>query len=106
MNRLKELREEPEEERGQGDFWVVYGEAGMFYVSAETAREVARRLERWWVPRWVTFVDIAGSRVRIRGRDVQAVYESTELQRTRERSFHRARRLEEKADHRPWEDDD
>lgn len=106
MNRLKEYLEEPEEERLFGDFWVVYGESGMFYVSAETAWEVARRLERWWPPRWITFVDLAGSRVRLRDRDVQAIYESTELHRTRERSFHRARRLEEKADRRPWEEDD
>jgi hypothetical protein len=105
-NRIKEYIEEPEEERGQGDFWVVYGPAGLFYVSAETAGTVARRLQRWWVPRWVTFVDLAGARVRLRSCDVRAVYESTELQRTRERSFFRAREQEEKADRRPWEEDE
>lgn len=106
MNRLKEYLEEPEESVPYGDFWVIYGEAGIFYVTAQVAGEVARRLERWWTPRWITFVDVAGAPVRLRGREIQAIYESTQLQRSRERSFHRARRLEEKADRRPWEDDD
>lgn len=106
MNRLKEYLEEPEEERIFGDFWVVYGDSGLFYVSAETAGKLGGRLDGWWTPRWITFVDISGSRVRLRARDVHGIYESTELQRTRDRSFHRARRQEEKADRRPWEDDD
>ena len=107
MNRLKERQESPDEEESQdGDFWVVYGDTGIFYVSPETASRVGRTLERWLIPRWVTFVDITGARVRIRGREVRSIYESTELQRTRDRSFHRARRLEEKADRRPWEEED
>lgn len=106
MNRVREyLEEEPDEEHASGDYWVIYGEAGMFYVGAETAAEVARRLARWWSARWITFVDISGSRVRLRGREVQAVYESTQLQRTRDRAFHRARQLEDASDRRPWDDD-
>jgi hypothetical protein len=106
MNRVTEFLEEPEAELPQGDYWVIYGDAGMFYVSPETACRVAARLDGWWAPRWVTFADVAGSRVRLRCSDVVAIYESTELQRTRERAFHRARRLEEKSDRRPWEDED
>jgi hypothetical protein len=100
------LLESPEEGGPSGDFWIVDSYSGTFYVSGEVAREVACRLDGMWVPRWLTFVDLAGSRVRLRGGDVRLICESTELQRTRERSFHRARREEENADRSPWEDEE
>lgn len=106
INRIKAYIEEPEKKEPQGDFWVIYGTCGMFYVSEEVAREVEQKLDRrWWAPRWVRFTDLAGSRVRVLAREIQSVYESTAEQRTTERAFHRARREEDKADRLPWEDD-
>jgi len=100
-----EVLEEPDEERLDGDFWVVYGEVWTYYVSAATAREVARRIGGWWTPRWVTFLDVSGSRIRMRTQDIRGIHESTELQRARVRAFQRARLREDNADRRPWEED-
>jgi hypothetical protein len=108
MNRIKEVFEPPgEEPRGEGrcgDYWVVCAEVGVFIVAPDTAQRIARELERWLTPRWVTFVDLSGSRVRIRGRDVRSSCASTGLQRERDRAFQRARMLEDEADAPPWED--
>jgi hypothetical protein len=107
MNRLKEYVEEPPEEQARcGDYWVVYRRSFVVYVSPETAAEVARRIEGWRTPRWITFLDIVGARVRVRDRDVDAICESTGLQRERERSFQRARQQEDQAERRSWEDYD
>jgi hypothetical protein len=104
MNRVLEYAEEPEEQVRCGDYWVIYTRSFAVYVTAETAAEVARRTEGWWTPRWVTFLDIVGARVRVRGRDVDAICESTELQRERDRSFQRARHREDEAGRRSWEE--
>lgn len=107
MNRIKELLEEPgERPLPAGDYWIVYGDGIYVYVTAETAVRVARSLERWWTPRWITFVDLTGSRIRVRTSTLQGVLECTALQRAATREFERAQRLEQKADRRPWEDDD
>jgi hypothetical protein len=105
MNRLKEYFQEPEPDAPESDYYVISGDCGYFYVSRETATRVERCLDRVWVPRWVTFTDLSGSQVRIRTCLIHCVFESTTTQRAYEREFHRARKLEEKADRRPWEED-
>jgi hypothetical protein len=57
-------------------------------------------------PRWIEFTDPSGSAVRIRTRLIECVRECTESQRAAAREFRRARRREDKAERRPWEDDD
>lgn len=110
MNRLEGYFgdfHDPAEPTPEDDYWVISGDCGWYSVSAETAAEVTRRLTRRWLPaRWVEFTDLSGSRVRVKARQVDVVYESTAAQRRRERAFARARKLERKADRRPWEDDD
>ena len=106
MNRLKGYFEDPTEPTPEDDYWVLSGDCGWYSVSAETAERVARCLTRPWLPRWVEFTDLSGSRVRVKARQVDVIFESTAAQRTRERAFARARKLERKADRRPWEDDD
>jgi hypothetical protein len=59
----------------------------------------------WWGPRWLTFTDLWGARCRIRRLDVDKITESTPAVRAAGRAFRRARKLEDKADRRPWEDD-
>ncbi|HET6231328.1 MAG TPA: hypothetical protein VFE05_14745 [Longimicrobiaceae bacterium] len=88
-----------------GDYFVVATEWNTFYVSAWTAARVARCLDRAWRPCWLKFSDVGGSRVWVRTAKVEAVYESTELQRARDRRFQRALRQETRADRR-WDDDD
>lgn len=105
MNRIASyLEESPEEELG--DYYVVAGEFGCAWVAPETAARLESVLERWWLPRWVVFRDRAGSRIRVRPRDIRLIGESTTSTRAADRRLDRARRREEKEDRRPWEDDD
>lgn len=107
MNRIKELLGGPEGEGSPtfGDFYVVRAQYGCFYVHSEVARRIEHTLERRLAPRWITFVDLVGSRIRLRTATVHGVYECTAAQRAAERKLDRERRLEEKADRQPWEDD-
>ena len=89
----------------EGDYWVVETRTAYWIVSPDTARAVERVVVRLWRPRWLEFYDFTGGRRRIRTTDVECIYESTTRQRAFRRAFDRDRRLEEKADRRPWEDD-
>ncbi|HEX2190383.1 MAG TPA: hypothetical protein VHG51_15855, partial [Longimicrobiaceae bacterium] len=102
MNRILAYLAEPEERRPTGDYWVVAGLFGTFYVAADVARGVERALDRAW-GRWVVFRDLSGSRIRVRRKLVYGVYESTAEQRRADREFYRALSEESEADPRPWE---
>lgn len=106
INRLKEYHEEPEERPPEDDFYVVAYEYDEFYVTREVANRVLRELEARKPPRWIRFTDIYGSVVSVRSQRIDHVREWTVAQRASARAFRRARRQEEKADRRPWEDDD
>jgi hypothetical protein len=75
-------------------------------VTRATAAQVVAQLGRFRRPRWLHFADHVGAAIHLRADTVDAVFESTIGQRQAERDFRRARKLEERADHRPWEDDD
>jgi len=87
--------------RGRGPpeeyFVLVAGRVGL-RVSPETAAEVMRQVTRRFPPRWLAFVDVDGSRVRVRTSLVGQIIESTALQRQRMREFDRARIREEDSD--------
>jgi hypothetical protein len=109
MNRIKELLDDGSGGEGSptfGDFYVVRAQFGCFHVTREAALHVERCLDRRWVPRWITFADVVGSRIRLRSATVHGVYECTAAQRAAERKLDRERRLEEKSDRQPWEDYD
>jgi hypothetical protein len=109
MNRLKsyfEEAEEPEEPSTAESYYLVETSQYWFAVSSETAQWIERQLGRWWGPRWLAFTDLWGARRRVRRSDVDYISESTPAVRAAGRAFRRARKLEEKADRRPWEDDD
>jgi hypothetical protein len=106
INRVRELLGESEEELPAGDYFVVFGDCGWYSVSAEVAQAIERELARWLRKRWVEFIDLSGARVRLRTTTIDGLFESTGEQRARERAFRRARRREDKADRRPWEEDD
>ncbi|MFN2564620.1 MAG: hypothetical protein ABR499_06350 [Gemmatimonadaceae bacterium] len=105
MNRFSCYFEEPPED-SYGDFYVVAGVFGSACVTRETAEYIEAVLGRWWLPTWIEFRDRAGSHIRVRTRSIRSIVESTAAQRAADRRLDRARRLEEKADRRPWEDDD
>jgi len=107
LNRLTLYRSAlpPPEPDGYGDFYVVSGAFGAVSVTAATARDIERQLDRAEPTRWLVFRDRSGSRVRVRARDVRCVCESTAAQRAFDRRMERARAREEQSDRRAWEDD-
>ncbi len=106
MNRLKDYFEEPEDVPALDSYFVVQSEWDSYVVTRETATAILAQLRRLIRPRWLHFTDHVGSAVHVRTALVEAVFESTTAQRQGERDFRRARKLEEKTDRRPWEDDD
>ena len=55
---------------------------------------------------WLVFRDLNGAYRRLRTEVIESLYECTVKQRAYRRAFDRDRRLEKKADRRPWEDYD
>lgn len=106
FNRLKGYFEPFEDQAPANDFYVVVYGWSVFYVTREVADRILRDLDARSPPRWIRFTDLSGSRVSVRSARISFVFESTFAQRAAERAFDRARRLEEKADRRPWEDED
>ena len=106
MNRLKDFFEQPPEPERQDDYFEIDAYGGSYAVSRETACEVERRLDQLPPPHWIVFRDLTGARHRVLATYVRRISECTAAQRAADRAFHRARRLEDKADRRPWEDDD
>lgn len=106
INRLKDYHDEPEERPPKEDFFVVAYRFEEFYVTREVADRILRQLDTRTPPRWLRFEDVYGSIVSVRSERIEHVREWTAEQRATERAFRRARRREEKADRRPWEDDD
>ena len=107
MNRLEQYFREPQEPEQEKDYFVV--DCGIFDscpVSLDTAIDIERRLEERPPARWIIFRDLAGARHRILAEQIRHITESTSVQRAARRAFCRARRLEAKADRRPWEEDD
>jgi len=106
MNRLKNFFGDPHRPESQDDFYEIERRFRDFAVSRETAMEVERKLDQLPPPRWIVFRDLNGSRHRILADQISRISESTAAQRAADRAFDRARRLEERQDRRPWEDDD
>jgi len=104
MNRIRKYLQQPEEQPGYGDLWVVAGEFGRIGVTSDVARHIRIALDRWIPPRWLEFRDRSGSRIRIRTSHVRSLVESTTAQRARDREFQRLRDAEEEADEKKeWE---
>jgi hypothetical protein len=104
MNRVNELREDRPDRRGPGDYFVVSGESYSWYVSTAMAKAIEAHLDAKPRPRWVTFVDLAGSRVRVRTRQIEYIHQCTAEQRSAERAFHQSLKREHKAD-RSWDEE-
>ena len=106
MNRLADFLHDPQEPDRFDDFFEIETSNGWFAVSCATALDVERSLDQRPTPRWIEFRDLSGARHRLLARLISRISENTAAQRASDRQFHRARRLEEKQDRRPWEDGD
>jgi hypothetical protein len=71
------------------NFFLVCAECGHWQVSATMARAIEQQLNRWLVPRWVTFVDLSGARIRIRTSEVRSVSQCYAEHRSAERTLRR-----------------
>ena len=103
MNRVEEVFEPNAERPGPGDYFVVSGESFTWYVSTAMAKAIEARLDAKPRARWVTFVDLVGSRVRLRIRRIEYICQCTAEQRAAERAFFRSLKRERKGD-RSWEE--
>ena len=105
---MKRLREEPGDEAPRptaGDYFVVSGENWSWQVSTEMARHIEACLDAEPRPVWVKFVDLAGSRIRVRAGLIEYICQSTHEQRATDRALGRMLREERKAD-KSWDEDD
>jgi hypothetical protein len=105
MNRLEDLFRDPLEPEREDDYFVIETHFDSFAVSLETAIEVERWLDHQPPPRWVVFRSSTGARHRVLAAQIYRISECTAAQRAAGREFNRARKLEDKKDRRPWEDD-
>jgi len=105
MRTLKEDTEPEERRPDAGDYFILSGESCTWYVSTAMARFIEATLDAVPRVRWITFVDLAGSRVRLDVRQVEYLCQSTAEQRQRERDFSRALTRERKAD-RDWSEEE
>jgi len=71
------------------DYFLVCAECGHWTVSAAMARAIEAQLGAWVTPRWISFVDLHGARVRIRTRLLYSVSQCYAETRAAERAFRR-----------------
>ncbi len=104
MNRIQGYFDQPER-APDADFFVISGDCSVWYVSGEMARFVEERLDAVPSPRWVTFVDVSGSRVRLLTRKIDSICQSTLEQRVAGRALFRALKREREAN-KSYEDEE
>ena len=59
------------------EYFLVDAQPAQWMVSTATARVIESALDRWPQPKWLRFVDILGSRVRVRTRDIRWLQQCT-----------------------------
>jgi hypothetical protein len=105
MQRLREGSGPEAIEPVAGDYFIVSGGDCTWYVSTDMARFIEGALDAVLRPRWVKFVDLAGSRVRLRTGQIAFICQCTAEQRALERQFSRALARERHRD-RSWGEDE
>lgn len=105
MNRTREERAEEEPQSVGVDHFIVSARSASFFVSTEMATHIEACLDARRPRKWIRFVDLSGSRVRLRRREIEYVFQSTSEQRIAYREYQRALNRETRAD-RDWSDGD
>jgi hypothetical protein len=100
---LQNREEESPPEAGAADYFVVVGEFCTWYVSTPMARFIEECLDARKPPKWVKFVDLIGSRIRLRTRQIEFIAQCTAEQREVERAFFRAIRRERR-ENKEWDE--
>jgi hypothetical protein len=77
------------------EYFAMDTDAGYWMVSAAAAREIERALDRWPRQRWIRFVDITGSRIRLRSTAIRSLTQSTPEIREIWRRFMKERKQED-----------
>lgn len=90
-------RREPQQ-AAAGHYFVVITKWESWCVSTAMARFVEECLDRRRKDEWVKFVDLSGSRVRLRVGEIMSVAESSPDQRASYRAFMRRLNRERKTD--------
>ena len=75
--REKADRSECEEVVLHPGYHVVMTRQFSYVVSTVMARHIERELDRWPRPRWITFVDVAGGRVKLRPSLIEGLEQSS-----------------------------
>lgn len=102
----KTLEGEEEHSRiGTIDHFVVSAKSASFFVSTEMAAHIEACLDARKPSKWIRFVDICGSRVRIHRREIEYLFQSTAEQRAAYRKYDRAMKAERRTD-RDWGEQD
>ena len=57
-------------------YWLITRRCN-YPVSVVMLRHVERELNRWPRPRWITFVDLAGARIRLRSTMIDGIEQSS-----------------------------
>ena len=81
-----------------GDFFVVSTEWDNWCVSTEMARHIDATLDADPLPRWITFVDLTGARVRVRAESIESLTQRSAQQRALTRLYERLAKDERLAD--------
>jgi hypothetical protein len=90
--------ERPRQERVEPffpDYHVVVLRQCSYLVSTAMARHIECELDRWPRPRWITFVDLAGARYRVRAEAIESLEQSTPESRELWRRFREERDRED-----------
>lgn len=75
--REKADRSEQEEVLLHPGYHVVLTQQFNYVVSTVMARHIEQELDRWPRPRWITFVDVAGGRVKVRPGIIEGLEQSS-----------------------------
>ncbi|MBK6487341.1 MAG: hypothetical protein IPF98_10825 [Gemmatimonadetes bacterium] len=63
------------------EFVVVRTNNCRFQLTRADGARLVARLDRWWTPRWVTFVDLHGSLVRVRTSAIREIFDTGPVSR-------------------------
>ncbi|MEP7384675.1 MAG: hypothetical protein ABI910_23595 [Gemmatimonadota bacterium] len=66
------------------EFVVVRTNSCRFSLTRIEGARLVERLDRWWTPRWVTFVDLHGSLVRLRTSAIREIFDTGPVSRNSE----------------------
>lgn len=91
--------------RGVGSYFLVQAEGGTWFVSTDMVRSIEASLDRSPAPVWIRFVDLAGSRIRVRSRRIDSIVQCTPEQRAHDRAMVQLLRREHLADRSCDEED-